>query len=584
MPIIGVIAKREVQRLRGRFRGGSRSLVLALLGLTILLAALAFRNGPNLGQGLYRIGVLPGGPQLIDRRFIVSDVDRATGRALLDAGQLDALVDGATVSARDDQKSQYALGALKRTLEQQELARINDQYPLADAFPLRIEVNYLTTTQDSAAALAGSLADLLPAAPAPLDSAAPAPAPGAALPAASDAAVREQLQAAAPQIKLDPAANKEIIVPSLMTPPLPFAQVLIAFIYIMPVSFVSVFFVSSFMDEKVNRRLTLLLSAPVTPLQIILGKMLPYVTFSIAATTVIALVSRAEVLTALAIFIPVILFVFAIYLMVPMLYRTYKDTTFISMLATALTTTYLIFPAAFSGVSDLAYISPLTLVVKLYRAEAFGLREYLFSVVPLLALFGLSVYAATRVLNEEYLMGYRPLSRKVADAIFLLLNRRHLFLSILLLSVLLIPLVYLGQLALLAMSTNLPISFAIGVMFVVAAIIEEVAKSIGIVALIERGYVRSVKRLLALALLSAIGFLIGEKLILLVSLSVVSESAFAAALFNTGALIVPLIAHFVFTAVVCVLRGRLRVRYPIAVLIGAALHAGYNWLIAGGLT
>ena len=466
MQIIWVIAKREVQRLRGRFRGGSRSLVLALLGLTILLAALAFRNGPNLGQGLYRIGVLPGGPQLIDRRFIVSDVDRATGLALLNAGQLEALVDGATVSARDDQKSQYALGALKRTLEQQELARINDQYPLADAFPLRVEVNYLTTTQNSAVALAGSLADLLPTAAAPLDSAAPAP--SAPLPAASDAAVREQLQAAAeggaaPQIKLDPAANKEIIIPSLMTPPLPFAQVLIAFIYIMPVSFVSVFFVSSFMDEKVNRRLTLLLSAPVTPLQIILGKMLPYVTFSVAATTVIALVSHAEVLTALAIFIPVILFIFAIYLMVPMLYRTYKDTTFISMLATALTTTYLIFPAAFSGVSDLAYISPLTLVVKMYRAEVFGLREYLFSVTPLLALFGLSLYAATRVLNEEYLMGYRPLSRKVADAIFLLLNRRHLFLSILLLSVLLIPLVYLGQLALLAMSTNLPISFAIGV-------------------------------------------------------------------------------------------------------------------------
>ncbi len=35
------------------------------------------------------------------------------------------------------------------------------------------------------------------------------------------------------------------------------------------------------MDEKMNRRLTILLSAPITPFQIILGKMLPYVIFAL---------------------------------------------------------------------------------------------------------------------------------------------------------------------------------------------------------------------------------------------------------------------------------------------------------------
>jgi len=72
------------------------------------------------------------------------------------------------------------------------------------------------------------------------------------------------------------------------------------------------------MDEKVNRRLTILLSAPVTPFQIILGKMLPYAIFAMVTTALIAVLTHANIWLALAIFAPTILFIFAIYLMVPL--------------------------------------------------------------------------------------------------------------------------------------------------------------------------------------------------------------------------------------------------------------------------
>jgi len=584
MRIILAIAKRELRRVRGRFSGRSRPMVFMLLGVAALISAAAFRDGPNLGQGLYHIGVSPDGPAITDRRFVVRVIDPNAALAELDAGTIDAYVTASQVIGGDRTKADYATGALRRYLEQQELSRLSTDYSLDQAFPLRIEVNYLTTTTTNQAVIEpGALAELLPTresstAGAPLPLSTPI----------SDAAVRKQLDSAAngtlPEIRYDPAADKEIIIPSLLTPPLPFAQVLVAFIYLLPVSFVSVFFVSSFMEEKINRRLTILLSSPVTPLQIILGKLLPYAVFSVLAGTSVTLVAGGNVLLALVILIPVILFIFAIYLMVPMLYRTFKDTTFISMLATALTTTYLIFPAVFSGVNDLAYISPLTLLVKMYRNEPFGLREYLFSVVPMAALFGLSLYAATRVLNEEYLTGYKPLYRKVADAIFLLLNRHRPYLSIFLLSLLLIPLVYMVQLALLAMATNLPLSYALAGVLVIAAIVEEIAKSIGIITLLDRQLVRSVRGVIALAFLSALGFLIGEKLLLLISLSVVSESLASAALFSTGALILPLIAHFVFTVIVCGLRARFHWRYIVTVLIGAAVHVAYNWIIARGLS
>ncbi len=583
MRIILAIAKRELQRVRGRFSGRSRPMVFMLLGVAALISAAAFRDGPNLGQGLYHIGVAPDGPLITDRRFDVRVIDSAHALSELDAGTIDAYVAADHVSIGNTAKSQYAAGGLKRYLEQQELARLSTDYTLDQAFPLRIEVNYLTATTTGGAAIeTGQLAQLLPT------DVSLSAVTGAAATPESDAAVRQQLQSAAngalPEIRYDPADDKEIIIPSLLTPPLPFAQVLVAFIYILPVSFVSVFFVSSFMEEKINRRLTILLSAPVTPLQIILGKLLPYAVFSVLAGTSVTLVAGGNVLLALAILVPVILFIFAIYLMVPMLYRTFKDTTFISMLATALTTTYLIFPAVFSGVNDLAYISPLTLLVKMYRHEAFGLREYLFAVVPMAALFGLSLYAATRVLNEEYLTGYKPLYRKVSDAIFLLLNRQRPYVSIFVLSLVLIPLVYMVQLALLAMATNLPLSYALAGVLIIAAIVEEIAKSIGIVTLLDRQLVRSGRSVIALAFLSALGFLIGEKLLLLISLSVVSESLASAALFSTGALAWPLMAHFVFTTLVCGLRARLRWRYLITVLIGAAVHVAYNWIVAGGLS
>ena len=593
MKTILTIAKRELTRLRSRFRGGSRPLVLLILVGAFGLSFLAFRQMPVIGESMYRVGVSPDGPRVQDSRFTTVTLDRSNGYALLNDKRLDVYIDGDRVVTRNDPKSLYAAGALKRYLEKQELARINAEYDLAHAFPLRIEINTLTSTVETSVPVQGpSLADLIgswpPTVVTPESGTRPASPGQPSPPSESDAAVQKQIKEAEtgsnlPPIKIESASNERIIIPSLTNPPIPFAQVILAFIYILPVSFVSVFFTSSFMDEKTNRRLTVLMSAPVTPFQIIVGKMLPYVVFSVAAVATVALVTKGSVGLALAIFCPAILFIFAIYLMVPLLYRTFKDTTFISMLATAVTTSYLIFPAMFSGINDLAYMSPLTLAVKMYRAESFGLREYLFATMPMYLLFALSMYTATRVLNEEFLMGYRPLYRKVADAIYLSMNRRHPYLSILALSLLLIPIVYMIQLVTLALSLNLPIPFALAGTLVVAAIVEEIGKSVGIMVLLEHEIVRSVKQVVVLSFLSAVGFLIGEKALLYVSVSVVSQSALSAALFNSGFLLAPLAAHFVFTTIVCLLTSRAGVRYRYAVLAGAVVHSLYNLLLIGGM-
>ncbi len=524
--VIAIIAKREITRLRSRFQGRSRPAVTLILVFSFLIAYLAFRQGAVRGRGLYRVGVFPGIPTIQDSRFDTVAVDDSSAAPMLEAKVIDVYIDGDQVVHRDDAKSLYAVKALKLYLEVQELARIEAEYETDAAFPLHIGVNYYPP--------------------------------------------------------LDLTMDEEIVIPSLMTTPLPFARVVTVSIYILPVFFVSVFFTSGFMDEKTDRRITVLLSAPVTPMQIIVGKMLPYMSFTLIFVILLTMVLGGNQFLAVAIYVPVILFIFSIYLMVPLVYRTFKDTTFISMLATTVVTSYLIFPAMFAGINDMSYVSPLTLAVKMYMGQPFGLKEYLTSTASMYLVFVLAMYVGSRVLNEEYLMKFRPLYRKVADAIYLAINRDHIHVSVALLSMFLIPLVYMVQLVSLAITSNLPIYYAAGILLIIAVIVEEIVKSASIVTLIENGDVKTVKGVVVMSFLSALGFLVGEKLLLFISLGTVSDSMLADAIFGAGRLWMPLVAHFVFTTIVCLLTRRFGVKhYPYAVLVGSIIHTLYNLRVVG---
>ncbi|MBI5954583.1 MAG: ABC transporter permease [Chloroflexi bacterium] len=536
-----VIAWREITRLRKRFGGGASPVAVLLLMGAVGLSAFALRDTVSLGSGLYRVGVSGDVPVIQDSRFAVVEITEQDGQALLDAKSIDVWIDGAQVVSRSDDKSQFAVRALKQYMEKAELIRVGNSFAEEDAFPLRVGINYLNPNQLPAGNLQGG----------------------------------ETAPVAKPE---------EVIIPSLTPPPAPFTQVLVALIYILPITFISIFFTSSFMDEKVNRRLTILLSAPITPFQIILGKMLPYAIFSLGTTALIAALTKTNIPLALAIFAPTTLFIFAIYLMVPLFYRTFKDTTFIAMLVTTLTTAYLVFPAMFTNVNDLAYISPLALAVKMYRGEPFGWREYLFPSLPMSAIFGFAMFAGTRLLNEEFLMGYKPITRKVADAIYLMMAHAHPYLSVPLWSLLVIPMVYMTQMVFLAFATNLPVGLIVGAVLIASAFVEEVVKSVGIVVLAERRVVTKFRDILVLSALSALGFLVGEKLLLLISISMVSQARVSGALFGSGLLLlIPLGAHFIFTAIITLLRTKLRFPYALALAVGTIVHFIYNvYVMRGG--
>jgi ABC-type Na+ efflux pump permease subunit len=385
MKSILTISKWEVTRLRLGFGGRSRFVILAIVLLALGASFIVYHQGMVAGKELYTVGVSFNGPVILDPRFQVIRVDPDQGRTMLNQRALDAYVDGNGIIARSgDERSQYVKGALLKYLAKQDVLRIAKQYESNRAFPLRIEVVSLERPETELGIVTGQQPSQVTAP----EKAPPNPEqiPGSESTPAVSGSLSEPARAATSEIdvqvkkqldtfekggltKLNEALLSEpnVIIPSLTPPPMPLAQVLLVFSYVVPILFVAVFFASSFTEERVSRRLVILLSSPVSPLQVILGKMLPYLVYSWVVITVMTLVLGGNILLSLAIFTPVALLIFSAYMIVALMYRTFKDLTLFSVLVISFIMTYLVVPALLAGVSNLSYISPLTLAVEMYR-------------------------------------------------------------------------------------------------------------------------------------------------------------------------------------------------------------------------
>jgi ABC-type Na+ efflux pump permease subunit len=588
-----IIAKHEVLRFKSRFSGKTRWAVLLIALAALAVFFFISIGGFVISKGFYTVGISPDMPGISDQRFNVFIVEPAAGLAMLKTKQIDIYVDTETAYFRDDSRSQYATGALKQYLEKRELVRISNEYDIEKAFPLRIEINYLKPS-DNATAAGVSLADIIQLGQAPSNEqqsgssnviSAPVNPPDS-----SDTSVKQQLQnignaANLHRFEAEFAKDKDVIIPSLMNPPIPLAQVLLAFFYIVPIFFIIIFFTSSFIEEKLNRRLLILLSAPVKPAEIILGKMLPYFTYSVIVIILITVFLKGNILLALAIFIPIVLFIFAIYLGVALLYRTFKDQTFFSMMAVTVITVYLVFPAMFTGINNLCYISPLSLAVQMYRGEQFNFVQYLFGTGPMYLTFVLGMVAGIRVFNEEYLMNYKPMFNKLSEAIYFALDKKRKVISVFLASLLLIPVVFMVELGGIAFALNLPLNLAMPVLIIIAVFIEEVAKSAAPAVLIKYNLVKSWKSVLLYAVVAAVAFFLGEKLLLFFSMSVISESVFTTVLFSSKLIWLPLVIHIAATSTVCLLTYKMGSKYYILALLGGVIiHLIYNFMIIGAAT
>ena len=104
----------------------------------------------------------------------------------------------------------------------------------------------------------------------------------------------------------------------------------------------------------------------------------------------------------------------------------------------------------------------------------------------------------------------------------------------------------------------------------------------GIIVLIKNKIIYRQRDILKLAFLAALGFWIGEKALLFLTMNIVAESKVMTAVLGTGLaggwqLVIPLILHIVCTYFVCLIAARRGIRgYPLAIISGSVVHVLYN--------
>jgi len=584
------IANWEVRKSLGTM--GRSVLPLAGLLFIILIAVTGYtaQSGLHLQDGLYKAGV--DDPALAD--IIGSDsrfrIYQATPIALYQNREsFDVVIIGEEVFAPDTGKGKAAVKALETDYERYLNSIYSQQEDLFAAYPLWIDVQNIKSELDFAATQSGTRVAAPPrstAAPVPEGPVTDIEPPESGI----DIPVEELRSGLAESQESDSEIYRYTQVfgqespfgtfktPQQLSPPLPFDSIILIFVFIFPLYFTSQFFMMSVMNERLERRGEVLLSTPLAPWTIIAGKALPYCAGMIGITLVLTLWIGQSISILLPIF-PVILFFLASALIIGMVSRSFKELSFISIFFSTVATSYLFFPTIFANVHVISLVSPLTLVILKIQGEAFTISQYFYSTSLFFLTSAVLFYIGITNFKEEMLFSHAGLLTRIRDFISEGISQSHPYISVFFITALTVPFVFMVQMMLLVLFFNLPMPLSLLLLIVSAAFVEEVAKSVGLYALLTgTGRFTSWREIGLISAVTAAGFLFAEKLLLFVTLSQITESVFGSILFlSLGVIWIPLLLHF---ATVLLVGISLKLRGPSGYIPGliaaTAVHCLYN--------
>jgi ABC-type Na+ efflux pump permease subunit len=584
------ISRWEVRRSATTMPREVLPVAVAIFILLIVVTGYTQDSGIHLQDRMYTAGVDSadaGAIILGDPRFIVYP-GTAEGT--------DLIISPPDVRAADTERGGAALKAFQTDYTHYLTAQYNRENDLFAAYPLWIDLQYVRSELDFTATEAGTGVS---GAPNPFKNPTPdRPVKAVPEPATGIGYTREELRAGLvgtegedrtiaryTDVIAGEGALGDFKTPSQITPPLPFDAIVLVFIFIFPLYFTSQFYMMSVMNERIERRGEILLSSPLRPSAIVIGKMLPYLVVMIAVTAVLSLATGKTAIVLVAVF-PVILFFLAAALFIGMTARSFKELSFISIFFSTIATSYLFFPSIFANIHVISLISPLTLIIYAIEGTSFALTDYFYSTFLFWVTAGILFALCIVNFNEERLFTLHPLRVKVREYIESLISEKHPFASLFGITLFSIPFVLMAQLMLLVLLFNLPMPFSLVVLIFAAAFIEELAKSVGIYAIaVERPAFLTWKNVILASLAVMAGFFLGEKLLLFATLAQISESVFGAALFTSMQVLwLPLSLHFAGAFITISLIKLFGKRiYPLALVVASLVHGAYNlYFITGG--
>ncbi|SFG14928.1 hypothetical protein SAMN04488063_1578 [Halopelagius inordinatus] len=594
------IARWEVSRSAGTL--DRRTAVLALVALLLagsVAGAGALTGGVDVDRGIYRVGVSPENPYHAAVESSSALDPRPPDAAALESGDIDLLVVGDAFYPADSQKGRAALSTTRSVVE-----RYNDGLMLREenqtaAFPVVVSLRYLDrgnplTSDDSADgganAGAGTTGDADDGSgDAGGDGAGTTGGDGGGSAAGGSGGGDGRL--GVPDVGgANPLSSGTTGSPAAIQPPFPFASLVLAFAFLVPMNFVVQAYGSTMLNERINRRGELLLVAPVSPGDIVAGKTLPYVGVVVGVTSLVALAVGGGPVSVAAV-LPIGLTFLAATFVGAMFARSFKELTFVTVAASVFLTSYAFVPAIFANVTPIALISPLTLVVRdLQPAGAVGLGEYAFSTGPFYLCSGVLFLLGAGVYREEDMFTQRSVPLKFLDALDARISRPR---DVAVLSALSIPFVFVAELLAIAVLFALPVEATVPALLLLVAVVEEFAKSIHVYAAFEKSrFERSVRTALRLGALSGVGFFVGEKFTAVAQVVGLPELALGQAalapsgigvLSGVGLFLAPLVLHVVTAGLTAVGASRDGRWYAASFVVAVAVHAGYNITVVNAL-
>ncbi|MGQ0535426.1 MAG: PrsW family intramembrane metalloprotease, partial [Methanobacteriota archaeon] len=499
------IARLESSRSRrAQFDRRSLAVAVPLLVLSGVLFPVALDQGLDFEDGLYRVAFADESPLrdavAADPAFVV--VPDAPD--VLRTGAADLRVEGLRVEEAPTDKGRAATFRLRDAVRRHTLDLMARERDADAAFPIRVNLTYeRVPDRTPAGAIGGAGGSGGPAAggagegPAPDETEAGAPvSPGAG----GFADVLGVTADEGPQIPAD------------LSPPFPFRSLLLAFLFLIPMNFVVQGMGASVMTERVNRLGEALLAAPVSARAIVWGKSLPHLFLMIGVVLVLAATLGGSHRTVLAM-LPVALVFAGLELVAALVARSFKELTFLTVFLSVVLTTYLFLPAIFVEVHPIAFISPVSVVAADLKGIPVSTASFLYATVPL-ALVGLGLFRfGESLVREEIQFSTRGLAAKMLDGIAGLVRRPR---SLFVLGIASLPFVFAAELLLLALVFSWPLLVTIPVLVASVALVEEVAKSVGLYAAYSRGRLHGGDgEAVRAGLWSGAGFFVGEKVLLL---------------------------------------------------------------------
>jgi len=595
---IATIARWEVKKSFSLMGRNVLPLAIVLFVLLIAVTGFATQSGMHLQDGMYEVGVNdPRIADLIagDPRFSVYQISATSPDWR--GNSFDLLIINGDIFYRGTEKSKAALKTVERNYGKYVNSVYNGEEDLFAAYPLWIDVQPQKSELDFLATQSGQSVSAPPGRQAPVPE---GPVMEIPTPSPTLAFTREELRQ---ELVKSSSANSQISrytevletdnamgnfkTPSQLSPPLPFDSIILIFVFVFPLYFTSQFFMMSIMNERIERKGEILLSTPVKAGSIILGKMLPYFLGMLAICTGLTFWIKAPLIIILPL-IPVIFFFLANALLIGMLSRSFKELSFVSIFFSTIATSYLFFPSIFANIHVISLISPLTLIILELQGTAWTVTDYLYSTSLFWLTSAVIFYVAAKNFKEERLFSEKNLVSRMREFLSEVLSQKRPFLSLFLLTGFSIPFIFMVQLMCLVLFFNLPMPYSLVLLLLFAALIEEIAKGIGIYTIYARDASFFTWRNLVLACAAtAIGFLVGEKLLLFVTLAQITESVFGSILFlSLGVLWMPLLLHFACVLIVatCLKLGGRGWFIP-GLVLAMVVHCLYNlYFILGWLS